>query len=205
MPDGLITSCITAKLGLMCFFSDEMSNEARENKQNKNQPTFFVSMHSTMEKFLDDVCKQPPPEQPSCSGCSTFGWEHTWTACQPHAGVCRWKTYQQVWLSVTRRWCSAAQHKHMQMHAARWSICKMQQEDWIKDHLVVKLELLKMDRSDAEMNICCNTDTNLQSSKVLRTVELFFWNVNSTTFLCSTLSSSDAHYLYVMLMYHTTK
>lgn len=116
----------------------DVEQPTKARPQNKNQPTFFFSMHSTMEKFLDDVCKQLPPEQPSCSGCSIFRWEHTWTACQPHPGVCRWKTSRQVWLPVTGRWCSATQHKHLQMHAARWISCTMWRVNWIKDRLAVK-------------------------------------------------------------------
>lgn len=38
----------------------DVEHPTKARPQNKNQPTFFFSMHRTMEKFLDDVCKQPP-------------------------------------------------------------------------------------------------------------------------------------------------
>lgn len=223
LPALLITSCIPWDW-LQCVFiqrcnkywgergcgAKTYSLQQRPGHRTRNRP-FSFTIHSTMEKFLHDMCgcatPPAPPEQPSWYVRSASRWEHTWTASQPHAAVCRWKTHQQLWLSSMGRWRRAGQRNtRVRMHRQPGGRdCTERRVRWTKDQLVVKYEqpacgLSVKGRQEWRRNVYSPQQTQAwimhKSSKVLRTtVEPLFWNVNSaagTTFLCSTSSLFDA-------------
>lgn len=112
------------------------SNKGQETEQETDNVFLHNSQHNGGVP--------PPPPRTAKSICvfCLFRWVHTWTASEPHAGVCRWKTHQQFRLSGTGRWCSAGQHNtYSRMHRkpdGRGGTKR--QVGWTKDQLVVKLE-----------------------------------------------------------------